>query len=223
MSDRGPFEFGVSLRVLRDFEAMRARFAADELLVCWQVAYSRYDGVTGYFFRTHEAPDAVRSYDVADGDAPRWAEHFEVAAPADSLVAAARAGEVVEGVSAAGLVTALAAEAAIDAGQRVALDRLLARAMAMTEASRLRLFHHAARSGKAGCVASFLAAGLEVDAQDGAGQTALIAAVATGDLATVHVLLDAGADPHYATFSGTSAVSLARAYRREDLLAVFGP
>jgi ankyrin repeat protein len=217
-----PFEFGVNLRVRGGFEALRDRFARGEVLVCWQVAWSRYDGVTGYFFRQHEAPDAVRAYDVADGDEPAWAQRFDVAAPAHPLIVAARAGEVAEGVDVAGLVGALALEAAIDAGQQVALQRLLARASAMSGATRLRLYHHAARSGKAGCVGAVLAAGLAVDAEDGAGQTALIAAVGVGDLATARVLLDAGADPRHSTSTGVSAVSLARAYRHEALLAAFG-
>ncbi|MEZ4269437.1 MAG: ankyrin repeat domain-containing protein [Myxococcota bacterium] len=218
MSEAGPFAFGVTLRVRADLDAMRDRFSRGELLVCWQIAWSRYDGVTGYFFRQAEAPDVVRSYDVSDGEAPRWDTRFEVAAPVHPLVVAAQAGAVPEGVAADGLVAALAMEAAIDAGHAGALERLLASASGLSEQTRVRLFHHAARVGKAGCVEVFLGRGQPVDAQDSGGQTALIAAIGAGDPATVRALLNAGADPDHATSSGVSARSLAEAYRRPEIL-----
>jgi hypothetical protein len=60
-----PFKEGKSYRVLKDFQAMRGAFRAGELLVYRSAGWSRYDGVTGFFF---EPPSdaGTRVWDVRD-------------------------------------------------------------------------------------------------------------------------------------------------------------
>lgn len=61
-----PFEVGRSYRVRKPFAAMRDEFCEGEVLKYTGSAYSRYDGITGYFFVDGKA--AGRSWDVRDED-----------------------------------------------------------------------------------------------------------------------------------------------------------
>jgi len=80
----GPyFKVGQHYRVRHSFTALRDSFVEGELLIYESRAYSRYDGITGYFFRQVTNP-GMRWWDVYD-DEPggRWLELFEaVEAPA---------------------------------------------------------------------------------------------------------------------------------------------
>jgi hypothetical protein len=69
------FEVGKRYRVRKSFTALRSEFRAGELLTYQASAYSRYDGITGYFFATED--DGSRSWDVYDGDPFNADEFFE--------------------------------------------------------------------------------------------------------------------------------------------------
>ena len=72
-----PFIKGASYRVRRDFKAFRDEFRAGEVLVFKSEAYSRYDGMTGYFFTAPDS-EAYRSWDVSDEDEVSvWKDLFE--------------------------------------------------------------------------------------------------------------------------------------------------
>lgn len=79
---------------------------------------------------------------------------------------------------------------------------------------------HAAAAGRhAGIVALLLAAGTPVDATQHGGYTALHAAANAGDLATLEVLLKAGADMSFRSDSGQSAVDFAESNRHQAVIA----
>jgi hypothetical protein len=59
-----PFVIGKSYRVLSDFQSAGWTFSLGEVLRYAGNAYSRYDGVTGFFF--HDASGNVRSVTLAD-------------------------------------------------------------------------------------------------------------------------------------------------------------
>jgi hypothetical protein len=69
------FEVGKLYRVRKSFTALRSEFRAGELLTYQASAYSRYDGITGYFFLADS--QTARSWDVYDGDTPNADELFE--------------------------------------------------------------------------------------------------------------------------------------------------
>jgi hypothetical protein len=58
---------GKRYRVLSEFKALRDTFRAGEILVFHSEAYSRYDGITGYFF-TQDGIAGLRRWDVSDED-----------------------------------------------------------------------------------------------------------------------------------------------------------
>ncbi|HEY7370768.1 MAG TPA: hypothetical protein VIF57_01225 [Polyangia bacterium] len=74
---QSPFVVGKTYRVLRTFQAMRDAFTAGEILVYRSCGWSRYDGVTGYFFQApHET--LFRAWDVRDEeDLSVWTTLFE--------------------------------------------------------------------------------------------------------------------------------------------------
>lgn len=77
-----PFTVGRTYRVRHDFTAMRDRFTAGEELVFDSDAWSRYDGITGYFFR-QTGMNGLRLWDIGDDeDVSIWREHFEEMPPA---------------------------------------------------------------------------------------------------------------------------------------------
>jgi hypothetical protein len=67
------FEFGGEYRVRTTFQAMRDSFVQDECVVYCSSAWSRYDGITGYFFYDPRTGH-LRLWDVFDEDAPRVRE-----------------------------------------------------------------------------------------------------------------------------------------------------
>jgi hypothetical protein len=67
MNSKSPFVAGKSYRVLCDFRAFRDTFRCGEWLVFHSEAYSRNDGMTGYFF-TQEGVEGFRTWDVADDE-----------------------------------------------------------------------------------------------------------------------------------------------------------
>ena len=74
---QSPFVVGRHYRVRHDFQALRDRFEAGEVLVYERDAYSRYDSCTGYFF---SQPDVtyLRTWDVYDEEELEvWRELFE--------------------------------------------------------------------------------------------------------------------------------------------------
>lgn len=71
-----PFTVGKSYRVRRSFSAMRDDFREGEVLKFNERAYSRYDGIAGYFFTDEN--ETIRSWDVRDEDSVDvWSELFE--------------------------------------------------------------------------------------------------------------------------------------------------
>jgi hypothetical protein len=59
-----PFTVGQHYRVRHTFAALRDSFVADEVLLFDSYAWSRYDGITGYFFRQPER-ESLRVWDIA--------------------------------------------------------------------------------------------------------------------------------------------------------------
>lgn len=74
------FVVGQRYRVRRDFKSLRDRFVEGECMTYHSTAWSRYDGITGYFFEQPDK-DYLRVWDVPDdGPAPDWEELFELVA-----------------------------------------------------------------------------------------------------------------------------------------------
>ncbi|HTA29016.1 MAG TPA: hypothetical protein VK731_00950, partial [Candidatus Cybelea sp.] len=74
---RCPFKIGARYRVRRDFKALRESFKADEVLTYHSDAWSRYDGITGYFFE-QTSTTGMKVWDIDDGeDLEIWRELFE--------------------------------------------------------------------------------------------------------------------------------------------------
>jgi len=72
-----PFKIGTRYRVRRDFAALRDSFTADEVLTFHSDAWSRYDGITGYFFQ-QTGTEVLRAWDINDDDELEiWRELFE--------------------------------------------------------------------------------------------------------------------------------------------------
>ena len=72
-----PFKVGKSYRVLQTFKTMRDSFTTGEILVYRSQGWSRYDGITGYFF---QAPndEKIRRWDLPDADdIAAWKKVFE--------------------------------------------------------------------------------------------------------------------------------------------------
>lgn len=70
-----PFQPGARYRVRQSFAALRCRFSAGDELVYDRSAWSRYDGITGYFFH---GVDGSYVWDVYDGDpVDIWPTLFE--------------------------------------------------------------------------------------------------------------------------------------------------
>lgn len=77
----GPFVVGRRYRVLQSFTAMRDSFVKGDELVYESSAWSRYDGITGYFFR-NQASGIMQWWDIYDHEPlSQWTELFE---PLDS-------------------------------------------------------------------------------------------------------------------------------------------
>lgn len=72
-----PFQAGHSYRVRRSFTALRDVFKEGEVLVFESCAWSRYDGITGYFF-SKPGQVGTRAWDLPDElDFGSWREFFE--------------------------------------------------------------------------------------------------------------------------------------------------
>ncbi len=72
-----PFVTGRRYRVRRSFEALRDTFQGGEVLTYERDAYSRYDGLTGYFF-SQPGSDRLRAWDISDDqDLETWRQFFE--------------------------------------------------------------------------------------------------------------------------------------------------
>ena len=59
-----PFIVGRQYRALKNFQALRDTFLVGETLTFVSSAYSRYDGMTGYFFS--DDAGRVRAWDIND-------------------------------------------------------------------------------------------------------------------------------------------------------------
>lgn len=70
-----PFRPGARYRVRTSFKALRSSFAAGEVLVYESSAWSRYDGITGYFFAREDG--GSRAWDVPDDEPVDWQALFE--------------------------------------------------------------------------------------------------------------------------------------------------
>ena len=74
-----PFVKGRRYKVRQNFKALRSEFQAGEVLIFESRAWSRYDGITGYFFSRQSGGGAA--WDVGDEDEaaglPKWRELFE--------------------------------------------------------------------------------------------------------------------------------------------------
>ncbi|HYE78883.1 MAG TPA: hypothetical protein VEI97_12935 [bacterium] len=72
-----PFVEGRRYRVRRSFAALRDVFTEGEILVYARRAWSRYDGILGYFFMMPDR-EGLRAWDIAeDADIEVWREYFE--------------------------------------------------------------------------------------------------------------------------------------------------
>lgn len=74
----GPFKVGKRYRVLKNFTALRDSFTEGDVLTFTSSAYSRYDGITGYFF-SRERDNGIQWWDVSDevNDKAAAKEFFE--------------------------------------------------------------------------------------------------------------------------------------------------
>ncbi len=73
----GPFVIGKRYRVRKSFEALRDTFTEGDVLIYDSTAYSRYDGITGYFF-VKEGSTKMQWWDIPDyEDLNVWKELFE--------------------------------------------------------------------------------------------------------------------------------------------------
>jgi hypothetical protein len=220
--EQGPFEAGACYEVVASFEALRDRFVEGERMWYFRSAYSRFDGMHGFFFR--QPGWKVRSWDVSLLDEARseWQARFRRVAPPHPLIEAARDGRP-SGIdlealgSIAEIDRELALEAAAERDHAGFVGALLDAAPTSVEHGR-RLFASAARAGSSEVVAAMIARGAAADEPDPHGQTPLFGAVTSGDVATVELLLDAGADPDHVSNSGTSPVRLARAWKHDAVV-----
>lgn len=72
-----PFEPGRAYRVRRSFVALRDSFTAGEVLTFDSDAWSRYHGITGYFFR-QSGGGSLRVWDLEDdADVQDWRLFFD--------------------------------------------------------------------------------------------------------------------------------------------------
>ncbi|HEY1051750.1 MAG TPA: hypothetical protein VGE39_18390 [Prosthecobacter sp.] len=72
-----PFTPGRRYRVRAAFKALRDSFEGGEILIFDSQAWSRYDGITGYFFRQPDRK-GLRMWDIADEeDISIWKTLFE--------------------------------------------------------------------------------------------------------------------------------------------------
>ena len=72
-----PFTRGKHYRVRQSFAALRDSFTVGEVLTFDSDAWSRYDGITGYFFR-QRGRETLRVWDIDDdADLQIWRELFE--------------------------------------------------------------------------------------------------------------------------------------------------
>jgi len=72
-----PFRVGKTYQVRESFKALRDSFTGGEVLVYRSQNWSRYDGVTGYFF-TAPNDDKIRRWDLPDADdIATWKTLFE--------------------------------------------------------------------------------------------------------------------------------------------------
>ncbi len=72
-----PFTRGRQYRVRQSFAALRDSFTAGDILTFDSDAWSRYDGITGYFFR-QPCRERLRVWDIDDdADIQIWRELFE--------------------------------------------------------------------------------------------------------------------------------------------------
>ena len=72
-----PFSPGSHYHVRADFKALRDSFVSGEVLIFDFQAWSRYDGITGYFFR-QPGVEGLRVWDIADEeDVSVWTTLFE--------------------------------------------------------------------------------------------------------------------------------------------------
>jgi hypothetical protein len=73
-----PFTRDRRYRVRQTFTALRDCFTAGEVLTFDSDAWSRHDGITGYFFRQRDR-EALRVWDIDDdADMDIWKELFEL-------------------------------------------------------------------------------------------------------------------------------------------------
>lgn len=75
MSSDHSFQPGARYRVRTSFKALRSTFVEGEMLVYESSAWSRYDGITGYFFLCEDG--GSRSWDVYDDQPSDWQALFE--------------------------------------------------------------------------------------------------------------------------------------------------
>ncbi|MDP9139520.1 MAG: hypothetical protein M3O62_01845 [Pseudomonadota bacterium] len=72
-----PFRKGVRYRVKRSFTALRDIFEEGEEMTYDSTAWSRYDGITGYFF-SQPGRDRLRMWDIHDDESVEiWKDLFE--------------------------------------------------------------------------------------------------------------------------------------------------
>ncbi len=72
-----PFKPGMRYRIRQNFVALRDAFVAGEVLTFESDAWSRYDGITFYFFRQLER-ETLRVWDIDDdADIHAWLGLFE--------------------------------------------------------------------------------------------------------------------------------------------------
>ncbi len=72
-----PFRKGARYKVKHSFKALRDIFEEGEVLIYQSSAWSRYDGITGYFF-SQPGLERPRMWDIYDDESVEvWKDLFE--------------------------------------------------------------------------------------------------------------------------------------------------
>lgn len=94
---------------------------------------------------------------------------------------------------------------------RAAQDTEVRKNITQNKEAAEKKFLEAVEDGKAALVQSLIASGVDINAKDKFGDTALMMATRNGETAMVELLLNAGADANLENIAGTTALKMAKA------------
>jgi hypothetical protein len=215
------FTAGATYLVRHDAIADRDRFIEGERLLYWRHAYSRYDDMHGWFF--FDESGRVRSWDESDVSERARDDLFALSENPSALqvacgrgdIAAARAA-IAESMPGFGM-RRIAFEAACEA-KAADCAGLMAVLPDVGDEERRDFLHEASRRGFTAGLRALLDAGVDVNATDEYGQTALLWAAVRGAVDCVDLLLSRGADRALRTRAGKTAEDHASALKNDAVV-----